>query len=97
MPTGELANGPQALTPISFPHGKFTTIAFTADNGLQGLPAASIRVAVYNNDGNWHVDTVTVDGAKGQTVVTFNNKAAACGASIRREDAGTVNIGWEVS
>ena len=45
---------------------------FGCDNGLQGLPPAVLRVAIY--DTQWHVnDNVTVDSTKGQTVLQFTD------------------------
>jgi len=76
MPYGTLAVGAQALTPISLPKGRYKTIGFTCDNGAQGLAPATLRVAVHHT-GGWHVvDGVTVDSAKGQTVVTFTDPRA---------------------
>jgi hypothetical protein len=68
-----------------------------ADNSLQGLPAAKLRVAVHHGGGNWQVEEVEVDSAKGQTVVTFADVANTDGISVRREDAGGVHVGFEVS
>lgn len=95
MPYGTLSEGAQAITPISLPKGQYKTIGFFCDNGLQGLPPAQLRVAIH--DTTWHVSTVTVDGMKGQAVVTFPNIAETVGVSVRREDAGGVHIAWEVS
>jgi hypothetical protein len=95
MPYGQLAEGQGAITPISLPKGRYKTIGLIADNGLQNLPAASLRLAVYH--GSWKVDTVTVDSAKGQTVVTFTDPGNTSGISVRREDAGDVHVAWEVS
>jgi hypothetical protein len=95
MPYGQLAEGQGAITPISLPKGRYKTIGFIADNGLQGLPPAALRVAVYH--GGWKVDQVTIDSAKGQTVVTFTDPADTSGISVRREDAGDVHVAWEVS
>lgn len=97
MPNGLLAEGAQAITPIALPKGRYKTIGFIADNGLQGLPPAKLRVAVYHGGGAWRVDTVTVDSAKGQTVVTFTDPADTSGISVRREDAGDVHVAFEVS
>jgi hypothetical protein len=96
MPYGQLAEGQSAITPISLPKGRYKTIGFIADNGLQKLPAATLRVAV-NHGTAWHVDTVTVDSAKGQTVVTFTDPGNTAGISVRREDAGDAHVAWEVS
>ncbi|MCW2919760.1 MAG: N-acetylmuramoyl-L-alanine amidase family 2 [Actinomycetia bacterium] len=97
MPYGQLAEGPKAITPISLPRGRYKTIGFIADNGLQNLPAATLRVAVNHGANAWKVDKVTVDSTKGQTVVTFTDPGNTAGISVRREDAGDVHVAWEVS
>lgn len=94
---GQLAEGPEAITPIALPKGRYKTIGFIADNGLQLLPLATLRVAVNHGGGSWKVDTVTVDSAKGQTVVIFTDPGNTAGISVRREDAGDVHVAWEVS
>ncbi|MGI8333923.1 glycoside hydrolase domain-containing protein [Actinomadura scrupuli] len=95
LPTGRLAEGAQAITPIALPRGRYKTIGFTADNNLQGLPPAELRVAVHQA-GSWHLATATVDSG-GQTVVTFPDPGTTDGISVRREDAGDVHVAWEVS
>ncbi|MDX6429695.1 MAG: hypothetical protein QOE54_2061 [Streptosporangiaceae bacterium] len=96
MPYGQLAEGAQAITPIALPRGRYKTIGFIADNALQGLPAAQLRVAVHQA-GSWHLATATVDSTQGQTVVTFPDPGTTDGVSVRREDAGDVHVAWEVS
>jgi hypothetical protein len=96
MPTGQLADGKDAVTPIALPKGRYKTIGFTADNGLEGLDPPKLRVAVHRKAG-WHVEGVTVDSAKGQTVVTFDDAATTDGVSVRREDAGLCGVAYEVS
>lgn len=97
MPYGQLADGPQAITPISLPRGRYKTIGFIADNGLQGLPPAQLRVALDQGGGNWHLEHVAVDSTKGQTVIVFPDPANTDGISVRREDGGAVHVAWEVS
>lgn len=97
MHGGILFNGSQAVTPISLPKGKYRTIGFIADNGLQNLPPAQLRVAIHQGGDNWHVETVTVDSKKGQTVVTFPDQKNADGISVRREDGGNVFVAYECS
>jgi hypothetical protein len=97
MPTGPINNGHQAITPISLPKGRYKTIGFIADNGLQGLPPARLRVAVHQGGGTWHTEVVAVDSHKGQTVVHFPNVANTDGISVRREDDGNVLVSYEVS
>jgi hypothetical protein len=97
MPTGLLTDGANAITPIALPRGRYKTIGFTCDNGLEKLDPAKLRVAVSEGGGKWHVEHITVDSAKGQAVITFPNQAATDGISVQREDAGTVGVAFEVS
>lgn len=97
VPYGQLAEGPKAITPVALPKGRYKTIGFIADNGLQGLPPAQLRVAVNHGPGLWKVDVVTVDSSKAQAVVTFTDQPNTVGISIRREDAGDAHVAWEVS
>jgi lysozyme len=97
MPTGMLLNGSKAVTPISLKRGAYKTIGFMADDGLQALPIAVLRVAVHDING-WHVTKdVKVSSTIGQTVITFPDPATTNGISVQRSDAGTVNVAWEVS
>jgi hypothetical protein len=97
MPYGQLTEGKGAITPIALAKGKYKTFGAIGDNGLQVLPAASLRIAVHDAKG-WHVTKgVIVDSAKGQKVVTFTDPATTDGLSIQREDAGDVHVAWEVS
>ena len=94
--SGQLNNGANAITVISVPFGSGTNIAFGCDNGLQGLPPAALRVAVY--DTQWHItSSVTVDSAKGQAQVRFPNPKKTGVISVKRMDAGDVVVGYEVS
>ncbi len=97
MPTGLLTDGANAVTPIALPRGRYKTIGFIADNGLQGLPPAKLRVAVHQGVGNWHVEHITVDSAKGQAVIVFPDQANTDGISVQREDDGAVHVAFEVS
>ena len=97
MPYGQLTDGAQAITPISLPKGRYKTIGFIGDNGLQGLPPAQLRVAINQGGGNWHIEQITVDSGKGQAVIVFPDPANTDGISVRREDNGDVHIAWEVS
>ena len=94
--SGQLNTGASAVTVITVPHGSGTSIAFGCDNGLQGLPPAVLRVAIYDTE--WHVtNDVTVDSAKGQTVLPFRDPKNTGVISVRRQDAGEVVVGYEVS
>ena len=96
MQSGQLNTGANALTVITVPHGGGTNIAFGCDNGLQGLPPAVLRVAIY--DTQWHVtDNVTVDSTKGQTVLPFPDPKSTGVISVHRQDTGEVVVGYEVS
>jgi hypothetical protein len=97
MPTGMLLNGAQAVTPISLKRGAYDHIGFMADDGLQGLPIALVRVAVHDVNG-WHVTSdVKISSTIGQTIIKFPDPSTTNGVSIRRSDTGNVNIAWEVS
>jgi GH25 family lysozyme M1 (1,4-beta-N-acetylmuramidase) len=94
--SGQLNNGANAVTVITVPVGSASAIAFGCDNGLQGLAPAVLRVAIYDTE--WHLtQPVTVDGTKGQTVIKFNDPGKTGVISVRRQDAGEVTVGWEVS
>jgi lysozyme len=94
--SGTLMNGASVVTAISIPQGSAKTIGFACDNGLQKLPAAQLRVAVW--DGGWEVhNSVVVDGSKGQTVITFSKPSHTSAISVQRLDAGDVNVGYQVS
>ena len=45
--SGSLNNGANAVTAIAIPFGSAKEIGFACDNGLQGLPSARLRVAVW--------------------------------------------------
>jgi lysozyme len=94
--SGQLNNGSNALTIISVPWGTAKNIAFGCDNGVQGLPPAVLRVAVF--DTTWHVtNNVTVDSTKGQTIIAFPDASKTGVISVIREDSGEVVVGYEVS
>lgn len=95
MPQGQLASGQEAITAISLKKGAYGGIGFLADNGVQALPPASIRVAVHDAKG-WHVTKgVLVDSSKPKPVIHFSDSAD--GVSVQREDDGAVAVGWDVS
>jgi GH25 family lysozyme M1 (1,4-beta-N-acetylmuramidase) len=94
--SGQLNTGSGAVTVITVPPGSGSRIAFGCDNGLQGLAPAVLRVAIY--DTQWHITPdVTVDSAKGQTVLAFPDRARTGVISVRRQDTGQVVVGYEVS
>ena len=94
--SGTLNNGASAVTAIAIPFGSGKEIGFACDNGVQGLPAARLRVAVY--DGHWTVhNPVVVDGSQGQTVIKFGNASKTSVVSAERLDAGDVSVGYQVS
>jgi hypothetical protein len=94
--SGTLVNGANVVTAISIPEGSAKTIGFACDNGLQKLPPAHLRVAVW--DGGWEVhNSVAVDSSKGQTVIRFNKPKSTSAISVQRLDAGDVNVGYQVS
>ena len=92
---GQVATGHGEVTPIGWPKGSCKAIGFLADNGLEALPAPSLRVAVHDATG-WHVHHgVLVDSAKGKAVVTFTDPATTDGVSVCREDDGAVAVAWD--
>jgi len=94
--SGQLNTGANAVTVITVPLGSGTNVAFGCDNGVQGLPPATLRVAIYDTE--WHVtDTVTVSSTTGQTVVPFTNGSKTGVISVKRLDTGEVVVGYEVS
>jgi hypothetical protein len=94
--SGQLNNGANAATVITCPQGSGTSIAFGCDHGLQGMAPAVLRVAIYDTE--WHLtQPVTVDSTKGQTVIAFTDPAQTGVISVRRQDAGEVVVGWEIS
>jgi hypothetical protein len=94
--SGTLNNGASAVTAIAIPFGSGKEIGFACDNGIQGLPSARLRVAVWN--GHWTVhNPVVVDSTKGQAVIKFGDPSRTSVVSVERLDAGTVNVGYQVS
>jgi GH25 family lysozyme M1 (1,4-beta-N-acetylmuramidase) len=94
--SGQLNTGASAVTVIAVPWGSAKAIAFGCDNGVQGLAPAVLRVAIY--DTTWHVTpSLTVDGTKGQAIISFPDPSQTGVISVRRQDAGEVVVGWEVS
>jgi len=94
--SGQLNTGASAVTVIAVPWGSAKAIAFGCDNGVQGLAPAVLRVAIY--DTAWHVTpSVTVDGTKGQAIVSFPDPGKTGVISVVRQDAGEVIVGYEVS
>ncbi len=84
----QLADGPGAITPLSFKDG-CRTLRLIADNGLQGLPPAQVRVAVRYSD-HWKIERVAVDSGKGATSISL--QPGAFGASVQRTDNGAVHV-----
>jgi GH25 family lysozyme M1 (1,4-beta-N-acetylmuramidase) len=94
--SGQLNTGANTVSVIAVPWGSAKAIAFGCDNGVQGLAPAVLRVAIY--DTAWHVTpSVTVDGTKGQAIVSFPNPGKTGVISVVRQDAGEVIVGYEVS
>lgn len=99
MPFGQLAGGPKGFTPIALNKTKgYTQVSFLVDNGAQGLPPASIRVAECHGADLWHVSpAVILDSKKDQVVIKFLDPANTTGLSIIRNDEGNVPVAWEIS
>lgn len=95
LQSGQLNLGKNALTVITVPPGTAHRVAFGSDNHLQGLPAARLRVAIF--DTQWHVTQhVAVNGAKGPHVIPFPNPSRTGVISVSRADAGKAAIGYVV-
>jgi hypothetical protein len=94
LQSGQLNLGKNAHTVIAVPPGTADHIAFGVDNGVQGLPPARLRVAIF--DTKWNVSDVTVNGAKGLTGVRFPDPPKTGVISIVRIDAGTNAVGYVV-
>ena len=81
---------------VTVPPGSGSRVAFGCDNGVQGLPPAALRVAIF--DTQWHItSSVTVDSSKGQSVLSFPDPGKTGVISIKRLDTGEVVVGYEVS
>lgn len=93
---GQLTNGAQAITPISFHPGDVGAIGFWADNSLASLPPAKLRVAIHDGKGWYHKELV-VDSTKAKPWIGFRDPKTTDGASIRREDDGAVPLAWDAS
>lgn len=93
---GQLNNGANAVTPISFPGGAAGAVGFLCDNGLQRLDPAKLRVAVHDTKAGWYIEEVTVSSSK-KSVLHFRNRSTTDGLSVQRLDAGQVNIAWDAS
>lgn len=93
---GQLADGQGFITPISIHPGDVAAIGFIADNGLQGLPPAKLRVAIHDAKG-WHVERIEVDSAKSKPWIKFPDPGTTDGLSVAREDDGAVHVAWDAS
>jgi hypothetical protein len=94
---GDVNKGTDHTNPTvrALPRGRYSNIGFIADNGVQGLPPASLRVAIHTTDdhgkGAWDVHhNVIVDSSGKQVVVHFDDQAHTDGISILHEDATAV-------
>lgn len=94
--TGQLADGAGAITPISIRGGSCTAVGFAADNGLQQLPAAKLRVAIHDAHG-WDVHHLVADSAKPKTWIKFRDAGTTDEISVQREDDGAVHVAWDAS
>jgi hypothetical protein len=95
LQSGPVNNGKNALTVINVAPGTAHHVSFAVDNGIQGLPPAKIRVAIF--DTQWRVtNDVIVDGTKGPKVIAFPNPSKTGVVSVIRSDAGTAAMGYVV-
>ena len=95
LQSGQLNFGKNAHTVIAVAPGTAHHIAFGADNGVQGLPPAKLRIAIF--DTNWHItNDLVVNGTQGLKVMTFLNPSKTGVISVSRADAGTAAVGYVV-
>ena len=95
LQSGSLNLGKNAKTLIAVPAGTAHHIAFGCDNGVQGLPPAKLRVAIF--DTKWHVtNDVIVDGTKGLKIIAFPDPSKTGVISVIRSDAGEAVTGYVV-
>jgi hypothetical protein len=95
LQSGQLNIGNNVLTAIAVPKGTAHHIAFGCDNGVKGLPPAKLRVAIF--DTAWHITSdVTVNSAKGLTIIAFPNPAQTGVISVIRSDNGKNEVGYVV-
>lgn len=94
LQSGYLNNGKGAITTIAVAPGEHA-ISFGADNGEQGLPAATLRVAI-SRKGVFGVTQQSVDSKKGATVVKFADPNTTDVISVVRTDNGDVSVGWVI-
>jgi hypothetical protein len=77
------------------PPGTAHQISFGLDNHAQNLPIVRLRVAFFDTAWRVHPD-VTLNGDKGLQTIGFPNPAKTGVVSIRRNDAGTVAVGYVI-
>jgi hypothetical protein len=95
LQSGQLNLGKNAHTVIAVAPGTAHHIAFGADNGVQGLPPAKLRIAIF--DTSWHItNDLIVNGTQGLKVMTFPNPSKTGVISVSRADAGTAAVGYVV-
>ena len=95
LQSGQLNTGHGAFTVIAVPPGTAHHIALAVDNHAQNVPAARLRVAIF--DTAWHVHPdVVIDGNKGLGILAFPNAAKTGIVSVRRNDAGNAAVGYVV-
>ncbi len=95
LQSGQLNNGSGAVTAIAVPPGTAKYIAFGVDNTLQNQPGARLRVAFYGPTWRIHSDIV-VQGSTGLSVLAFPDASKTGVISVRRDDAGSVSVGYVV-
>jgi len=95
LQSGELNTGNGAFTVIPVPPGTGKYIALGVDNTAQNVPAARLRVAIFDTAWRVHSDVV-VDGSKGLAVLEFTNPSKTGVVSIRRNDAGKAAVGYVI-
>lgn len=96
MPTGQLFNGANAATPITFKRGAYGHIGFAAGDDPKVPNRASLLVQVHDVKG-WHDNALTVAAEDGQPIVKFPDPATTNIVRVVRTDGGDVPVAWEVS
>lgn len=96
MPTGQLLNGANAATPISFKRGAYKEIGFGAGDDPKVPNRSSLLVQVHDIKG-WHDNALTVAAEDGQPIVKFPDPATTNIVRVVRTDGGDVPVAWEVS
>jgi hypothetical protein len=101
MPQFTVPAGTAGQSGVTFARGKYSTVAFFADNTLAGGPkdpGARVRVVIWADGGPQVHDAVVVANTGGkQTVLRFETPDLTHSVTVTREDGGTYPVFAEVS